>query len=260
MTNWRQIAIGIVAALAFVAVAIGGTTFVGAMPWQADGAKVAQAAAPPSAAETPTPPGVVQSLFTRAARILGIEEQKLKDAFAQAAKEGVDEAVKSGRLGQEQADKLKEGIDKGINEGRMPMQGMQARPRFKSPEAQPPVQPKRGPGLKDEITGRLFAFRHPATVDAAAKVLGMTRDEVVAELRKGKSVSEIAAERGVSRAALVEGITKELSASIQKKADEAIKNLTQQVEKLVDSKGLTVFGEKAAPKQSRPKVWGQSSQ
>lgn len=65
--------------------------------------------------ENPPVPGI-KKIFTRVAEILGIEEQKLIDAFTQARKElaaeafqtRLDKLVEQGRLTEEQAKQIKE--------------------------------------------------------------------------------------------------------------------------------------------------------
>jgi len=57
--------------------------------------------------------GVQQTFIGKVAKILGISEQKLQDAAKQAQLEMVDDAVKAGKLNQEQANRLKERINKG---------------------------------------------------------------------------------------------------------------------------------------------------
>ena len=69
----------------------------------------------PTQTLTPTPPPPPQTLMARVAAILGITEQKLNDAFAQARRETSDEAidrmlqkaVEKGRITQAQADQYK---------------------------------------------------------------------------------------------------------------------------------------------------------
>jgi len=59
-----------------------------------------------------TPAGYQQLFLSKVAEILGIDEQKLTDAIAQAQKETrnqmIDDAVKEGRITQEYADWLKQ--------------------------------------------------------------------------------------------------------------------------------------------------------
>ncbi len=79
---------------------------------------VGAAIAVPALAQTSTPtppPPPPQTIMARVATILGIPEQKLKDAFAQAEREKQDaaldrllqKAVEKGRITQEQADQYK---------------------------------------------------------------------------------------------------------------------------------------------------------
>ncbi len=109
-------------------------------------------------------PGMWQQLIARVAAILGIPEQRLTDAIKQASSERVDEEARAGRLTPEQAQRLKERIA----QGQVPF----------------------GHGFKPggPRGGRAFGFGGP--LDAAG-VLGLTPQQLMAELRGGESLAKL---------------------------------------------------------------------
>jgi outer membrane murein-binding lipoprotein Lpp len=135
-----------------------------------------------------------QAIINDAARQLGVEPQELSNALEQALKNRVDEAVRDGRLTREEGARLKERIDAGD----APLFGL-------GPE----------PG---------FGFRHDgpgpfeAKFEAAAEYLGMTQAELQRALRGGKSLAQVARDRGKS----VEGLVDALVANAEAKLERAV--------------------------------------
>jgi len=123
-----------------VAVAVGAALLVGVL-----GIGAAFAADPP----TPTGyPGYQGAVFTRVAEILGIDQQKLSDAFIQARTEQVDQAVKDGRLTQQQADWIKQRIQQAQQSAFVPGVGPGFGPRMRGgPMRGPGFGPGMGPGF-----------------------------------------------------------------------------------------------------------------
>lgn len=125
-------------------------------------------------AQTPTPSPNQQAktsngefFLDRLAAALGTTRDKLNGAFTQARNETVDQAVKDGRLTQEQADRIKS------QQGTAPF------------------------GFGFGVLGRGgkggAAFMGGSQVrDAIAKVLGMTPEDLANQLRSGKSLAELA--------------------------------------------------------------------
>jgi uncharacterized protein YidB (DUF937 family) len=107
----------------------------------------------------------VDSFLSKVAAKLGIDESKLQTAVDEAYSETIDEQVAAGTLPQAMADRMKErGFDMmmpGIGRGHMAMRGAEA-------------------------------------MDAAAGVLGMTTDELITELKTGKSLADVAEAKGIS--------------------------------------------------------------
>ena len=100
-------------------------------------------------AQTPPPTTATdwQSAFVgKVAKILGVEEQKLTDAFTQARNETIDEAVKDGQMTQAQADWMKQRMGQAEQSGfGGPMHGGtwggRMGGRFGGPWAQPTPAP-----------------------------------------------------------------------------------------------------------------------
>ena len=157
------------------------------------------------------------------ASLLGVDQSKIAQALSEASKQTVDEAVKVGYLTQVQADKRKLRIDQGAQSGRGlgPFGGL----GFGTGH--------RGPG---GVMVKWPAFGQ-AALDAAAKKLSVTTAELQTSLRSGKSLSDIAKDKGVSdqdlRAAIVDGVQPSLVQAVkdgkltQKQADALVQRIQQ---------------------------------
>jgi hypothetical protein len=175
----------------------------------------ALAVAAPSAAAAERP-----SLVDAVAARLSVSPEKLRDAFKAALAARIDAAVADGKLTPDQGAKLKERIAKA-----------------------------NGLGLGAR---KAFAKRHKAFVERVAKAkgrgpaaayLGMTRQELVAELRSGTSLAQIARAKGKTVDGLVAAIVAPAKARLAKavenhrltrqRADEILERLTERVEALV---------------------------
>jgi hypothetical protein len=136
-----------------------------------------------------------QAVLNDAARQLGVEPQELSDALKQALKNRVDEAVRDGRLTQDQAARIKERIDAGD----APLFGLGPGPRFRH-------DPGRAP------------FR--AKFEAAARYLDMTQAQLREALQGGKTLAQVARERNKS----VDGLVDALVADAERKFEQAVKD------------------------------------
>jgi polyhydroxyalkanoate synthesis regulator phasin len=129
-----------------------------------------------------------QAIVSDAAKELGIEPAKLTAALKQAFANRIDAAVADGRLTKEQGDELKQRIQDGDF------------PLF-------------GPG---------FGFHKGIGVhvglDAAATYLGLSGEELRTSLESGKTLAEVAKERGKS----VDGLIDAMVAEATKQLDEAV--------------------------------------
>jgi polyhydroxyalkanoate synthesis regulator phasin len=108
--------------------------------------------------------GAADTFLSKVAAKLGIGEDKLKTAVDEAYSETIDEQVAAGQLTQDQADRLKE-------------RGFELAPMFAP----------RG--------GRLGGAH---LMESAATVLGISADDLMTQLRDGKSLADVAEAQGIS--------------------------------------------------------------
>jgi hypothetical protein len=132
-----------------------------------------------------------QAVVDDAAEQLGVEPSKLTAALKQALANRLDAAVEDGRLTEEQGAELKERIES----GEVPLVGLGG----------PRLEHRMGP-------------HHMRDLDAAASYLGMSETNLMTALEDGKTLAEVAAERGKSVDglvdALVEAATADLAAAV----------------------------------------------
>jgi len=114
----------------------------------------------------------------------GISEDELNEAFGNARVEALQEAVESGRITQEQADRM--------------MERMQAMPGLKMDQG------VKSFNLEGRSQGRLMDQQWDH--DMVSDLLGLTPEELHAEIQDGKSLAEIAAERGISAEELTDAL------------------------------------------------------
>jgi hypothetical protein len=162
-----------------------------------------------------TPKQESQAVVNDAAQQLGVSPAKLSAALKQALKNRVDAAVSDGRLTKEQGNALKERIDAGD----VPLFGLRG-----------------GPGHE-------YGHYHHG-LDAAASYLGLTEDALRAQLESGKTLAQVAQDRGKSVAGLIDAIVadekQELTEAVaagrltQAQADEKLANLREHVTNLVN--------------------------
>ncbi len=138
-----------------------------------------------------------QKIVTEAAKELGVTPAALSDAIQKALKSRVDAAVAAGTLTEEQGAELKQKIES----GEMPL--------FAGP----------GMGFRGHDGGRGFGHHGGfGGLDEAAAYLGVTEDELHAELEDGKSLADVAKAEGKS----VEGLVGALVTASTKKIDAAV--------------------------------------
>jgi len=111
--------------------------------------------------------GAGDTFLAKVAAKLGIGEDKLKTAVDEAYNETVDEQVVAGNLTQNQADRLKE-------------RGFEVGPMFGA----------RG--------GMRFGFGGFDLMESAASSLGISTDDLMTQLKDGKSLADVAEAQGVS--------------------------------------------------------------
>lgn len=161
------------------------------------------------------------SFADEVAKKLGVTPDQLRAAFKAALVARVDAAVKAGRLTPEQAAKLKERIAKANGLG---------------------LGVRKGLAEKRKAFGNRFG-QVARGKGPAATYLGMTREALFAELKKGKSLAQVAREKGKSVDGLVKAMVKPLEERLAKaveakrltkqRADEILERVTDATERLV---------------------------
>jgi hypothetical protein len=178
-----------------------------------------------------------QSILDDAAKRLNVTPDALRSALGAAEDAQLDQGVKDGELTQAQADAIKarrakDGNVLGGGVGGMgfggPGPGGPGGPRFGGPG---------GPGLG-------FKTGPGGALDAAATALGLQRADLVAKLRAGKSIADVAKDQGKSlddvKQAITAGVTKELDQAVaDKKLTDAqrtdmLKELSDHLDDLVN--------------------------
>ena len=153
-----------------------------------------------------------QAFLEKLAANLGVDQGKLQEALKQTELQMVDEAVQQGRLTSEQAEKIKQRIENGQLFPLGPSYG----PR-----------PDREPGFKKGFAGK--------NLDVLAQALGMSTDELKAQLQQGKKISDLAQEKGLTmeqlRQKLLEAKIQAIQQAVkegkisQEKADQLIEKM-----------------------------------
>jgi hypothetical protein len=136
-----------------------------------------------------------QAYLNDLAHRLGVTPQKLDDALKGAFNDRLSAAVAAGKLTQAQADAIKQ---------RLAQRGV------------PPIGIGGGPLGKHPLGPGRFG-RH-AKLGAAAKYLGLTPAQLRDQLRSGKSLAQIATQRGKS----VSGLKDALQRAAKSKLDKAV--------------------------------------
>ncbi|HEY8171840.1 MAG TPA: hypothetical protein VIH21_02035 [Dehalococcoidia bacterium] len=163
-----------------------------------------------------------EAFVGRVAGHLGVTSDQLTDAVKQARLDGVDAALANGRINEDQAAKLRERIESGKGFG--------------------------GLGHRGERYERRMKVRH-ALVESAAGALNMSADDLRAELKSGKSVADVAAEKNVPLDDVKSGITADAKAKLdaavanqrltQERADALLAKLTDNLDELLNKKRAT---------------------
>lgn len=156
------------------------------------------------------------SILDDAAKRLNVTPEALKSALGAAEDAQLDAQVKAGKLTQEQADAIKKAraqsgtVLGGPGAGAHPG-GPGIGPG--GPGGRPWGGPPRGMGLQFGLDVKGGA------IDAAAGALGLSRDDLVAKLKDGKSIADVAKDQGKSlddvKAAVTAAVTKELDQRVK---------------------------------------------
>lgn len=186
-----------------------------------------------------------QELLADAAKRLDVTPQKLRDALTAAQDAQLDEAVKDGKLTQEQAGAMKAARKQS---GRLlgPLRG---------PRLHKPFAPGRG------RAGR--HLRHGLLADVA-KALGTTQAKLMDALRDGTSLAEIAKDNDTSvaavRAAVRSAVKTRLDKAVkdgdltQEQADTMLDRVGDRLEAIASGRPLRLHrhGRRAAPHRAPP--------
>jgi uncharacterized protein YidB (DUF937 family) len=147
-----------------------------------------------------------EAFLNDAAKELGVEPSELSAALKSALAKRVDAAVAAGRITKAEGDRLKARIDA----GEAPLFFGLGRPGF-------------GPGPRGFGFGphkRHFGHPGKAWLESAASYLGMTRANLRAALEDGKTLAQVAKDRGKS----VDGLVQAMAADETKAADQAVED------------------------------------
>jgi predicted DNA-binding protein (UPF0251 family) len=137
-----------------------------------------------------------QAVIDDAAKQLGATPSALSNALKKALENRVDNAVANGLLTKEQGDELKKAIES--NDVPFPF-------RFFGPKLH-------GLGFGHDFDGPF------AKLDAAASYLGLSQSELASQLSQGKTLAQIAKDRGKS----VDGLVDALVKAAEKQIDAAV--------------------------------------
>ncbi|OPY58361.1 MAG: hypothetical protein A4E55_00945 [Pelotomaculum sp. PtaU1.Bin035] len=118
-----------------------------------------------------------QSFVSKLAANLGIEQSVVTAALDTTKKQMLDEAVQQGKITQEYADRISSNSDWGFCGGIGFLNG-----KFKG---------------QGKFKGEGFAGKGP-NLNGIASILGITADELKAEMESGKNVEQIATEHGMT--------------------------------------------------------------
>lgn len=181
------------------------------------------ATATPNAGATPAPKTQTQStigdtFWTLLAGKLGVSAEDLKTKAVEARKEMIDQAVKDGRITQEQGDVIKARIDaKNII---APIRLPRVAQRLPNHNLPPRGPRNHGPIFGRGFPGGTLGFGAIGggleQLDAVAKVLKLEPKALVEQLSQGKSLAEIAKAQGVEEATVKQAMIDYRKAQIDK--------------------------------------------
>jgi len=176
---------------------------------------------------TPAKDNFIQSFLDKLATNLGVDETKLQEAVKQTELQMIDEAVQQGKLTSDQAQKIKERIEAGQLLPLGPFHG-------------PKGCPFPG-GLKGD------------RLNLMAQVLGMSADELKAQLDQGKKIEDIAKEKDVTleqlHQKLLEAKIQEIQQAVKegKISQEQADKLIQRLQNAPQGKGFGHWGRSFQP-------------
>ncbi|MBI4672156.1 MAG: DUF2680 domain-containing protein [Chloroflexi bacterium] len=177
----------------------------------------AQAGATPTTAPTkapstaPQPQTIGDSFWAALAAKLGVSADDLKKQAVETRKEMIDQAVKDGRITQEQANAIKDRINSNNIIAPIPL------PRVA--QGNPPGRgfgpfgnrnPGRAPNFGNGFPGMIFARGMFGgglqEIEALAKVLKLDAKALITQMAQGKTLAEISKAQGVDEAAVKQAL------------------------------------------------------
>ena len=159
----------------------------------------------PTTAKPPNLANEQKAFLDDLAQRLGVTRDKLDEALKGAASDRIDAAVAAGRLTKEQGDAAKKALQ---NATGLPLFGLGRGLHALGPN---------GPGLLRPG----FGFGPGKSLSAAATFLGLSDTELRTQLQAGKSLADVAKDKGKStadlKAAMKTAITSELDQAVKDK-------------------------------------------
>jgi hypothetical protein len=154
-----------------------------------------------------------QTILADAAKRLNVSPEDLKSALGAAEDAQLDQQVKDGKLTQEQADAVKK-----ARAAQGTVLGGAGGPGPRGPHGGPGGPGGGRGGFGFGFGGLRFHGDAGGALDAAATALGVKRDDLIAKLRDGKSIADVAKDQGTSlddvKTAITTAVTKELDARV----------------------------------------------
>jgi hypothetical protein len=198
------------------------------------------APAPQTAQATPTPNGQSSAgqyntfFFQALAQKLGVTLDALKQAIISAATDTINQALKDGRLTQNQADQLKNNLNNWFGTGNTSPKGFPFFFGF--------GRGRHGFGGfgRGEFSGE------NTLLSDAAKAFGMDQQSLLTELRGGKSIADVAQEHKVDVSQLKQTVLADVKANLdnavknnqltQTQADQLYQNLSNNIDSMINQK------------------------
>ena len=200
---------------------VGMAVMVVVMAFSVSAVAFAQTPNPPT---QPTSPTAAQTFWQTLAGKLGVTVEVLQQDVRDALKAVVAQLLKNGKLTQTQADSANARIDKQLFD-----KGMFG-----------PFGGGRGFGMERGGMGRGGFAGGNTEMDAAAAKLGMTTLDLMTELRAGKSLADVAKEKGVDagelKTAIITAVTTQIDQAVtagkltQAQADQLKSKLDSQID------------------------------
>ncbi len=223
---------GLLAGLGIAGAIVAGTLLTATLVGAQDGGATPQPTATPEAQQR------LDAFLQKVADRLGVSVDDLRQAFKDAAIETIDELVAEGKLDPDKAEAIKKRIQEG--EGLFPF------------------------GLFGRKHGHWFEYPRIVfgVLDSAADAIGVSRGELVDELRDGKSLAEVAQEHGVSaddlKSALLQDVREKLDQAVadgdltQERADAIYAKFEERIDDLVNR----TWPDRIGPPFGHGRGWG----